>query len=401
MAFAASETKIGPFVTAGTARVTLVPELSRYRLRKQVGEGGLGVVYLAEKRVSGKFCAVKVIRPDKAQNPEVLRQFRLELDVLGHLSHPNIVRKLDEGRTNRGTPYLVMEYVAGENLDDHIRRNGPLPPGEVMIFLRWICSALHEVHAHGLVHGDVKPANIMAPGPGQNCRTFKLIDFGLVRRVWSVEGDLQKAATGLFAGSPLYASPESHLGAVDPRSDIYSLGATAYFLLTGRPVFDEVGPVAAIVAHAHGTPLSVRSIRADVHPFLDAIILKCLQKEPANRFQTVEELNAALAEVPPPAAKSSCVGLKASPGIAAFFCRVDRVTCRPKAALLRSFEIDHPRYLGRTSFSSHRRPGNPGVSGMPLRWPKRRTGGYCLNWYHCTGNWPGSREFWISKPGLP
>jgi len=157
-----------------------------------------------------------------------------------------------------------------------------------------MCWALRAVHAQGLVHGDVKPANIVATRCDRRSDGVKLIDFGLVRPMSGQNDASESAAPSTFAGSPLYAPPETMAGAVDVRSDIYSLGATAFFLLAGRPVFDEDQPLAAILAHAGRAPASVKSVQPQVPAALDAIIMKCLAKNPVDRFQSVEELDAAL-----------------------------------------------------------------------------------------------------------
>jgi serine/threonine-protein kinase len=193
-----------------------------------------------------------------------------------------------------------MEFAAGENLNDKVERRGPLASHRVINVLRRVCGALGEVHARKLVHGDIKPANIMTSEFAGPDGGVKLVDFGLARSVDGQNNGLTTPPSGTFAGSPLYASPESYAGIVDGRSDIYSLGAAAFFLLTGRPVFDESRPVAAILAHAGQSPVSVTQLRPGVPPALDAIVIKCLHKNPQDRFQTVEELDVALSEVDEP-----------------------------------------------------------------------------------------------------
>jgi serine/threonine-protein kinase len=157
-----------------------------------------------------------------------------------------------------------------------------------------MCSALSAVHAEGLVHCVIKPANIMVNVDRNGSVVAKLIDFGLVASAGSQAAEACETFAPGFVGSPLYAPPESALGLMDARSDIYSLGATAYHLLVGRPVFDVVNPVQAVYAHAVQNPISALEVRTDVSPALNEIVMNCLKKDPAERFQSAEELIAAL-----------------------------------------------------------------------------------------------------------
>jgi serine/threonine-protein kinase len=261
----------------------------------------MGVVCLAKDRMTGQLCAVKTIRREVASDASAVPHLNGEIETLRRVSHPNVVRLLDFGTELGRVPYLAMEYLAGETLEDVVRGNGPLDCRRVVEILRSLCAALAAVHAQRIVHGDIKPANVMVAACGSEDGTIKLIDFGLAR---SLDGSGQGQANSAgcaFAGSPLFASPETTTGHVDYRSDVYSLGATAYYLLTGRPVFDEAGPLAAIVAHASRWPVAVNSIRTDVPALLDAIIMKCLNKDPKARFQSMGELDEALAKL-----ESSC-----------------------------------------------------------------------------------------------
>jgi serine/threonine-protein kinase len=272
------------------------PDIACYRLVEKIGAGGMGAVYLAVDRITGRRCAVKVNRPNDAADTNSEQRLEFERDVLRRLSHRHIVRLLAQGATDAGASYFAMEYVAGENLDEHVNRHGALAPGRVLRILRQLCGALREVHARELVHGDVKPANVVIAERASRDHV-KLIDFGLARPTrGQVGADGDDGSADAFAGSPLYAPPESSTGALDVRSDIYSLGATAYFLLTGRPVFDEDKPLKAIVAHAERAPVSVKSLEPGVSAALDDIVMTCLRKRPEDRFQDVEELDAALSE---------------------------------------------------------------------------------------------------------
>jgi serine/threonine-protein kinase len=189
-----------------------------------------------------------------------------------------------------------MQYVPGQSLDEMVRQAGALSAQRVLSVMRQLCSALGAVHSLGIVHRDIKPSNIMAMACQHDCDSAKLIDFGLAQRA-GVRGNTTIPASDSFEGSPHYAAPEASAGMADFRSDIYSIGATAYHLLAGRPVFDERQPVAAILAHAKREPISIASLRSDVRGRFDAIIMKCLQKNPNKRFQSVAELDVALQAV--------------------------------------------------------------------------------------------------------
>lgn len=269
------------------------PEIEGYRLLRQIGSGGMGVVYLAMNIAIGRRCAIKIIRADRADEQGIDR-FRSEGELLRQLSHPAIVQVIDSGETDEGLPYFAMDYIAGRNLEDAVREDGPLSSRQVVSVVRQVCQALAEVHAEGLVHRDIKPANLLE-GCDRLCQAVTLIDFGLAESIASEWCETESDAC--FVGSPLYSPPEASCGSFDQRSDIYSLGATAYHLLTGRPVFDAHHPVAAIAAHAAHEPVSLRSLDASVSPALNAIVMKCLSKRPEDRYQSVEELEAALATV--------------------------------------------------------------------------------------------------------
>jgi len=265
-----------------------------YRVIRKLGQGGMGEIYLAKHLRRHLTCVIKVVRADKRFDPVAVRRFRTELQTLTSLNHPQIVRILDQGCTADGHDFVAMEYLNELNLEQFIERNGACSADQVISVLLKIASALSAVHAKGMNHGDVKPANIMASvGPGETIDAT-LIDFGLSTLHCHTDSGLSDTCSSGFVGSPLYAPPESAFGGVDARSDLYSLGATAYQLLVGRPVFDVVDPIRAVYAHAVQDPQSVRAIRADVSPALDAIVMKCLKKNPDERFQNVEELIEAL-----------------------------------------------------------------------------------------------------------
>jgi serine/threonine-protein kinase len=271
--------------------------LGQYHLRRRIGSGGMGEVYLAEHLLLKRPCAVKLIRPGDATDPHVLERFEREVRLTAALSHPNIVEIYDYGRAEDGTYYYVMEYLNGLSLAELVERHGPLPPGRVVYLLRRVCGALVEAHAAGLIHRDIKPSNIFAARRGGLGDVAKLLDFGLVRAA-ARSYTAQLSREGQVLGTPLYMSPEQASGGreLDGRSDIYSLGAVAYFLLTGRPPFEGEGGIAVMIAHARDPVVPPSQIRADIPDDLERVVLRCLAKDPADRYPDAEGLERALCQ---------------------------------------------------------------------------------------------------------
>lgn len=267
----------------------------QYRLLRPLGEGGMGQVYLAEHQLLKRPCAIKLIRPEQAGNPQALARFEREVWATAKLTHWNTIDIYDYGRTDDGTFYYVMEYLPGLDLGELVRRFGPLPAGRVIHVLCQLSAALREAHMAGLIHRDIKPSNVIATTRGGVYDVVKLLDFGLAKPV-ADERAVQLTQEGMIAGTPRYISPEQCTAnsRVDARSDIYSLGAVAYVLLTGHPPFDQASAVEVVIAH----------LREDVPPFsrwtasvpqdLEAIVMRCLAKQPQDRFPNVEQLDAAL-----------------------------------------------------------------------------------------------------------
>jgi len=271
-------------------------QLGQYRLKQLLGRGGMGEVYLAEHVMLKRPCAIKLIRPEKAGDPGTLARFEQEVQATARLTHWNTVEIFDFGRTEDGTFYYVMEYLPGMSLEQIVDMHGPLPPGRIIHLLAQTCDALSEAHQQELVHRDIKPANIFAAKRGGTHDVAKLLDFGLVRSL-ETDADMRLTQDGTVTGSPLYMSPEQARGdQVDVRSDIYALGCVAYHLLTGRPPFTETRAVKLILAHAT-QPVSLPSqIFPDVPSDLEAVILRCLEKQADDRFENVQLLREALLE---------------------------------------------------------------------------------------------------------
>ncbi len=265
-----------------------------YQLKRRLGAGGMGEVYLAEHALLRRPCAVKLIRPERAGDPHHVRRFEREVQATATLTHPNTVEIFDYGHAEDGTFYYVMEYLSGLSLAELVGRAGPLPPERVVHLLRQVCGALREAHALGLVHRDVKPGNVLVCERGGQYDVAKLLDFGLVR-VCIPDGQTL-TQEGTIAGTPAYMSPEQAGGRGNPdaRSDIYSLGAVAYFLLTGQPPFLRATAVQTLAAHLGEAVIAPNQLRADVPGDLQVAVMRCLEKDPSRRFPDADALDVAL-----------------------------------------------------------------------------------------------------------
>lgn len=286
--------------TINTLRVEAyrAKQMGQYHLKQMIGSGGMGEVYLAEHLLMKRPCAIKIIRPEKAGDPTVLARFEREVRASAKLSHWNSIDIYDYGRADDGTFYYAMEYLPGMSLQDLVTRYGPLPAERVIYLMRQVCDALQEAHAVGLIHRDIKPANIFAAYRGGWYDVSKLLDFGLAKPMASDGADPNLTQTGTVTGSPLYMSPEQATGDQEPdeRSDIYSLGAVMYFLLTGKPPFESDKPLKVMVAHASTPPVPPREVRAEVPEDVEQIVLRSLAKKPEERFQNATDLAHALAD---------------------------------------------------------------------------------------------------------
>jgi serine/threonine-protein kinase len=213
------------------------------------------------------------------------------------LSHWNVVEIYDYGRTDDGTFFYVMEYLPGLSLEELLERHGPLPAERLVHFLRQVCQGLREAHATGLIHRDIKPGNVFAAERGGVYDVVKLLDFGLVKPVTEAPS-ARLTQDGGISGTPLFMSPEQARGLenLDARSDIYSVGALAYALLTGRPPFDGTNSMEVMIAHIRDEVAPPSKRLADVPADFERVILRCLSKRPEDRFQDVDSLEQALAE---------------------------------------------------------------------------------------------------------
>jgi serine/threonine-protein kinase len=271
--------------------------IGQYRLKQVLGFGGMGTVYLAEHVLLRRPCAIKVIRPDQASDPRTFARFEREVQATATLTHPNTVEVYDYGHTEDGTFYYVMEYLPGMNLEDMVEQHGALPPARAVYLLRQVCQALREAHGIGLLHRDVKPGNIIACERGKVHDVAKLLDFGLVKAFGPGSGDVRLTRNGAITGSPAFMSPEQARGRgqLDARSDIYNVGAVAYFLMTGQFPFDGESALEMLHAHAYEplvpSPEFMEAVPAD----LQRVILCCLEKDPDRRYPDAATLEKALA----------------------------------------------------------------------------------------------------------
>jgi eukaryotic-like serine/threonine-protein kinase len=272
--------------------------LGQYQLKERLGTGGMGEVYLAEHVLLRRPCAVKLIRPERAGDPQQLRRFEREVQTTATLSHPNTVQIFDYGHAEDGTFYYAMEYLPGLTLEQLVERQGPLPPARAIHFLRQLCGSLREAHAVGLIHRDIKPGNVMICERGGMHDVAKLLDFGLVRPVGGGQDSEKLTQDGALQGTPAYMSPEQAGGQndLDARSDIYSVGAVAYFLLTGQSPFAGRSCVKMLAAHLYESPAPLTALRPEVPPELEGVILMCLAKNPSDRFANAGSLESALAK---------------------------------------------------------------------------------------------------------
>lgn len=273
-------------------------QLGSYTLKQKLGAGGMGEVHLADHQLLKRPCAIKLIRPDKADDSTAIARFETEVQATARLTHLNTVEIYDYGYTEDGTFYYAMEYLPGMDLHALVEKTGPMPAARVVHLLKQVASALAEAHRAGLIHRDIKPGNIFATERGGVLDVAKLLDFGLVKSQDTPESSPEITIEGAVIGSPLYAPPERVLGEAEPdaRGDIYSLGAAAYYLLTGRPVFRGDKVLKILFAHANESPAPLSALNREVPRDVEAVIMRCLAKDPDERFQSAEDLEAALSE---------------------------------------------------------------------------------------------------------
>lgn len=267
----------------------------KYRVERVLGAGGMGMVVAARHVQLGQRVALKFMLKEAMDDPANAERFAREARAAVRLQSAHTARVLDVGKLKNGEPYMVMEYLDGHDLDEVVRRNGPMPPHIAVDYVLQACEAFAEAHSLGMIHRDIKPKNLFLTKTVDGRPLVKVLDFGLAKTE-GVMGDVSLTATSAVFGSPQYMSPEQMRSAkdVDTRSDIWSIGVCLYELLTARVPFDA-GGIAEICAMVLKDPVVPPS--RWVHglpPDLDALVVKCLAKDPKDRFQTVAELAFAL-----------------------------------------------------------------------------------------------------------
>jgi eukaryotic-like serine/threonine-protein kinase len=253
----------------------------------------MGVVYRVEHLHLGKVAAMKVLAPETAQNPEMLRRFRAEAQAVSKLNHPNIVQTFDFGQAD-GAFYLVMEHIRGDDLAALLRREGAWSFARAAKLFVQVCSGLTEAHEAGIVHRDLKPENLMAVQRRDGTEHAKVLDFGLAKlRERSDGGGV--SSSGQVLGTPYYMAPEQVRGeSLDARADIYSLGATLYRVLTGEPPFDAPSPMSVLAKHLTEDVIPPRNKAPSLPPEADRIVLRAMAKSPSDRFSSAAEVQAEL-----------------------------------------------------------------------------------------------------------
>ena len=294
----------------GTATVNEGQVLAnKYRVERVIGEGGMGMVVAARHIQLDEFVAIKFLLPDVAQNPEAVERFAREARASIKIKSEHVVRVMDVGTLEGNVPYMVMEFLEGGDLSALIQTRGaPLSPQEAVEYVLQGCEALADAHVLGIVHRDLKPANLFLTYRSDGSPCIKVLDFG-ISKVTGAAGasGMSMTKTTAVMGSPLYMSPEQMASSrdVDPRSDIWALGAILYELLTGQPPFsaETLPQVCALILQS--APAPIRHFNPQVPEGLERAVLRCLEKRREDRFQNVGELAVALLDFGPKTARAS------------------------------------------------------------------------------------------------
>ena len=271
-------------------------QLGPYTLEEKIGEGGMGVVYKAHHALLKRPTAIKLLPSERAEGRD-LERFEREVQLTSMLTHPNTISVYDFGRTPEGSFYYAMEYLEGLDLQALVDQTGPQPAGRVAHLLAQLCGSLVEAHGVGLLHRDVKPANVFLCERGGMRDVVKVLDFGLIKEFGQRTGDTPRTEANVIVGTPTYLSPEAVTApdAMDGRSDLYAVGALGYFLLTGVPPFSGKTVLEVCCQHLHSEPVPPSArLDASLPPELERLILSCLAKSPEERPRDAATLQAAL-----------------------------------------------------------------------------------------------------------
>jgi serine/threonine protein kinase len=267
----------------------------RYEIQGTLGKGGMGVVYRARDRQLDEVVALKLLRPEAlATEPTLLDRFKQEIKLARRITHRNVLRTHDFGEAD-GVPFISMEYLEGVTLKELVRNRGALPLGVGLSFAKQMCHGLEAAHARGVVHRDIKPHNMLIiPESGE----LKIMDFGIARPTQVSGQDPSLTTAGTVMGTPDYMSPEQAQGRpADFRSDIYSLGVVLFESLTGKLPFGGETVTQVVIAHIQQAPPRPRSINPHLPAALETVVLRCLEKDPGQRFQKVEVLAQVLSRI--------------------------------------------------------------------------------------------------------
>jgi serine/threonine-protein kinase len=289
----------------GWSRTKLIGErVNNYRIISLLGEGGMGAVYLAEHPFMGRKAAIKVLRREFAEDAALVERFMNEARAANAIRHPNIIDIIDVGLLESGIPYLMMEYLEGENLGKRLEGQRQLPIADALDVALQTASALHAAHEKGIVHRDLKPDNLyLMNDDTQPLARIKVLDFGIAKLRGELTSGGAKTQSGQIMGTPPYMSPEQCRGItddIDHRTDIYSLGIIMYEMLAGAPPFMSAGWGEVVLMHLTKPPSPLQHKNPDVSPQLEAIIMKCLEKSPDDRWRSMLELEVALRGALPP-----------------------------------------------------------------------------------------------------
>ena len=273
-----------------------------YRIVRKLGEGGMGAVWLGEHALLGRRAAIKVLLREFSANEQIVQRFFNEAKAVTAIADPGIVQVFDFGYHTDGSAFLVMEVLEGEAMDARLKRIGRFQPADAVRLMAQIATSLGAAHAKGVVHRDLKPENIFIVGDPAvtGGERSKILDFGIAKLTADEPGK-QKTRTGIVMGTPVYMSPEQCRGmsSIDHRSDVYALGCVLFTMLTGRPPFESESSGDLIIMHVRDTPPRPSQYAPGIPASLDAVVLRCLEKNPFHRFQSTAELVQALGAVEP------------------------------------------------------------------------------------------------------
>jgi len=303
--------------SAGVAEISVKrATIGTYRILKTIGAGGMGTVYLGQHTLLGRMAAVKVLLPSLSASAEIVERFFNEARAVTLIADPGIVQIFDFGYHGDGRAFIVMELLDGESVARRLRRIGRFAPAECLRLARLISTSLAAVHDKRIIHRDLKPANIFIVGDSAvtGGERAKILDFGIAKQAGADAGK-RRTQTGILMGTPMYMSPEQcrGIGDIDHRSDIYSLGCVLFAMLTGQPPFGRGAPGELVVAHLHQPPPLVASRVPGIPDVIDAILQRCLNKSPDERFQSMMELAHAIGAAEQALARPSASAIAVAP----------------------------------------------------------------------------------------